>query len=48
VDGLTEDIIAKLSSFQPFRVIARNSTFRYQGQAVDVRVVGKDLGAHHG
>jgi hypothetical protein len=26
-------------------VIARNSTFKYKGQAVDVRQVGRDLGA---
>jgi class 3 adenylate cyclase len=37
VDGVTEDIITELSKFQPFRVIARNSTFRYKGQAMDVR-----------
>jgi TolB-like protein/class 3 adenylate cyclase len=47
VDGVTEDIITELSQFQPFRVIARNSTFRYKGQAVDVREVGKDLGANY-
>ena len=47
VDGVTEDIITELSGFQPFRVIARNSTFRYKGQAVDVREVGRELGAHY-
>jgi TolB-like protein/class 3 adenylate cyclase len=47
VDGLTEDIVTRLSKFQPFRVIARNSTFRYKGQAVDVRQVGKELGANY-
>jgi TolB-like protein/class 3 adenylate cyclase/Tfp pilus assembly protein PilF len=47
VDGVTEDIITELSKFQPFRVIARNSTFRYKGQAVDVREVGRDLGADY-
>lgn len=47
VDGVTEDIITELSKFQPFRVIARNSTFRYKGHAVDVREVGKDLGANY-
>jgi adenylate cyclase len=46
-DCVTEDIITELSKFQPFRVIARNSTFRYKGQAVDVREVGKDLGANY-
>jgi TolB-like protein/class 3 adenylate cyclase/cytochrome c-type biogenesis protein CcmH/NrfG len=47
VDGVTEDIITELSKFQAFRVIARNSTFRYKGQAVDVRQVGKELGARY-
>jgi len=47
VDGVTEDIITELSKFQPFRVVARNSTFRFKGQAVDVRQVGRDLGANY-
>jgi adenylate cyclase len=47
VDGVTEDIITELSKFQPYRVIARNSTFRYKGRAVDVREVGKDFGANY-
>jgi TolB-like protein/Flp pilus assembly protein TadD len=47
VDGVTEDIITELFKFQPFRVVARNSTFRYKGQAVDVRQVGRDLGANY-
>ena len=43
-DGLTEDIITGLSRFNNLRVIARNSTFQYKGQAVDVREVGEALG----
>lgn len=43
-DGLTEDIITGLSRFHDFYVIARNSTFRYKGRAVDVREVGRELG----
>ena len=46
-DGITEDIIAALSRFGSFFVIARNSTFTYKGQAVDVTQVGKDLGVHY-
>jgi hypothetical protein len=34
-DGLTDDIITALSRFKDLFVIARNSTFRYKGQAVD-------------
>jgi len=47
VDGLTEDIITRLSRFPRFFVIARNSTFQYKGRAVDVREVGRDLGANY-
>src|SRR5262249_52525509 len=36
-DGLTEDIITGLSRQRWFFVIARNSTFPYKSQAVDVR-----------
>ncbi|MDP6952816.1 MAG: adenylate/guanylate cyclase domain-containing protein, partial [Alphaproteobacteria bacterium] len=46
-DGLTEDIITALSHFQGIRVIARNSTFKYRGTAVDVREVAADLGADY-
>ena len=46
-DGLTEDIITGLSRFNNLRVIARNSTFQYKGQAVDVRDVGEALGVRY-
>ena len=46
-DGITEDIITGLSRFRDFFVIARNSTFKYKGKAVDVRDVGKDLGVQY-
>ncbi len=46
-DGLTEDIITSLSRFHSLMVIARNSTFVHKGQAVNVRTVGKDLGARY-
>jgi hypothetical protein len=39
-DGLSEDIITELSRFRDLFVIAHNSTFRYKGQAVDVRAPG--------
>ncbi|MCZ6556917.1 MAG: adenylate/guanylate cyclase domain-containing protein, partial [SAR324 cluster bacterium] len=44
-DGITEEIITELSRRSNLFVIARNSTFRYKGQSVDVRQVGQDLGA---
>jgi adenylate cyclase len=46
-DGLTDDIITALSRFRDLFVIARNSTFRYKGQAVDVRQLNKELGARY-
>jgi hypothetical protein len=42
-DGVVEDIITELSRFSELFVIARNSSFTYKGQAVDVRDVGCDL-----
>jgi adenylate cyclase len=46
-DGITEDIITELSRFSELLVIARNSSFRYKGQHVDVRQIGKELGARY-
>ena len=46
-DGLTEEIIAKFTRFRELLVIARNSTYRYKGQQVDVRQVGRDLGVRY-
>ena len=43
-DGITEDIITELSRFQSLFVIARNSTFAFKGQAIDVVEVAKKLG----
>jgi adenylate cyclase len=43
-DGITEDIITELSRFSSLFVIARNSSFAYKGQAVDVRRVAEELG----
>ena len=46
-DGVTDDIITALSNVQSFFVIARNSTFTFKGQAVDVKKVGRDLGVQY-
>jgi adenylate cyclase len=46
-DGITEDIITELSRFSELLVIARNSTFQYKGKAVDVRQIGRELGARY-
>lgn len=46
-DGLTEDIITELSRFRNLLVVARNSSFTFKGHAVDVKEVGRKLGARY-
>ena len=43
-DGMVEEIITALSRIRWLLVIARNSTFTYKGQTVDVKQVGRELG----
>ncbi len=47
VDGMTEDIITTLAKFRWFFVIARNSSFTYKGQPVDVVRAGRELGVRY-
>jgi TolB-like protein len=44
-DGMTEEIITALSYCTGLKVIARNSSFTYKNRAIDVRQVGRELGA---
>jgi adenylate cyclase len=46
-DGITEDIITELSRFSELQVIARNSTFQFKGKPVDIRQIGRELGARY-
>ena len=46
-EGLTEEIVTGLSRFSYLRVIALGSTKRYAQEEVDVRRVGKELGARY-
>jgi TolB-like protein len=46
-DGLTEDIITELARFRDLHVLARNTTFQYKGQAVDVAALGSKLGVRY-
>ncbi len=46
-DGITEDLITALSKIRWFFVIARNSTFTYKGQAVEVKQVAEELGVRY-
>jgi adenylate cyclase len=46
-DGMVEEIITALSRIHWLFVIARNSTFTYKGQSVDVKQVGRELGVRY-
>jgi adenylate cyclase len=46
-DGITEEIIAALSSVPKLFVIARNSTFTYKGKPVKVQEVAEELGVKY-
>ena len=46
-DGIAEDLITALSLWRLFPVIARNSSFTYKGQKIDVKEVGRELGARY-
>ncbi len=46
-DGMVEDIITELSRNRLLFVIARNSSFTYKRQAVDVKQVGRELGVRY-
>jgi class 3 adenylate cyclase/tetratricopeptide (TPR) repeat protein len=46
-DGMVEEIITALSRIRWLFVIARNSSFTYKGQAVDVKQVGGELGVRY-
>jgi TolB-like protein len=46
-DGMVEEIITALSRIRWLFVIARNSSFTYKGQAVDVKQIGRKLGVRY-
>jgi adenylate cyclase len=46
-NGITEDIITELSHFRELFVIARNSSFVFKGQSVDIADVAKKLGVQY-
>jgi adenylate cyclase len=46
-DGMVEEIITALSKIHWLFVIARNSSFTYKGQAIDIRRVGRELAVHY-
>jgi adenylate cyclase len=46
-DGMVEEIITALSRFKWLFVIARNSSFTFKGEAVDIKEVGRRLGVRY-
>lgn len=46
-DGVAEEILNLLSRLGELDVAARSSSFRYRGQDVDLREVGRNLGVSH-
>src|SRR5262249_28432282 len=46
-DGITEDIITDVSKISGLFVIARNSSFTFKKQNVDIKEVGRKLGVRH-
>ena len=46
-DGICEDIITALSKWRWLFVIARNTSFVYKGQAVDIKALGQELGVRY-
>jgi len=46
-DGMAEEIITSLSRIRWLFVIARNSSFTYKGQVIDVKRVGRELGVRY-
>ena len=46
-DGMVEEIITALSRIRWLFVIARNSSFTYKGQVVNVKQVGRELGVRY-
>lgn len=45
--GLTEEVTACVTDLSNISVVARTSALQYEGEPVDVRNVGKDLGVTH-
>lgn len=46
-DAVAEGIITELARSKTYAVIARNSSFKYRGQAVDIRQIGDELGVDY-
>jgi adenylate cyclase len=47
VDGIVEDLTTALSRFRVLFVIARHNAYAYKGGSVDLRQIGRELGARY-
>jgi adenylate cyclase len=43
-DGMTEEILTRLSKIRELKVASRSTVFRYKGKGIDPRDVGRELG----
>jgi adenylate cyclase len=46
-DGIAEDILTRLAMWRWLPVIARNSSFTFKGRVIDVKEIGRRLGARY-
>jgi class 3 adenylate cyclase/TolB-like protein/tetratricopeptide (TPR) repeat protein len=46
-EGIAEDLIAELGRYRNIAVIAKSSSFTYEGEPVDPREVGRELGVRY-
>lgn len=46
-DAIAEGIISELARSRFYDVIARNSSFRYRGQPIEIRQIGEELGVQY-
>jgi TolB-like protein/DNA-binding winged helix-turn-helix (wHTH) protein/Tfp pilus assembly protein PilF len=46
-DGITEELIHKLTAIEELHVIGRTSSFFFKGKDVDLRTIGETLGVDH-
>lgn len=44
-DGICEEITNQLARMEGLQIVARTSAFAYKGKAMDVRAIGRELGA---
>jgi adenylate cyclase len=46
-EGIAEDVITELSKFRSLFVIARNSSFAFKGQSLEIKQIGAKLGVRY-